>query len=73
MSDASVANTHLQFRKFEALETDTPQISVSLAPLFVGRGKIMKSLVGYEWPEGHSKQVPYISQDHHIHEFFVGV
>jgi hypothetical protein len=33
----------------------------------------MKSLVGYEWPEGHSKQVAYISQDHHIHELVVGV
>jgi hypothetical protein len=31
----------------------------------------MKSLVGYEWPVGRSKQVVYISQDHHIHEFFV--
>src|SRR2546429_5225224 len=49
------------------------QISVSLAPLFVGRGKIMKPLVGYEWPEGRSKQVTYISQDHHIHEFVVAI
>lgn len=49
------------------------QISVSLAPLFEERGKIMKSLVGYEWPEGRSKQVAYISQDHHIHELFVVV
>ncbi len=33
----------------------------------------MKPLVSYEWPEGRSKQVTYISQDHHLHEFFVGV
>ena len=33
----------------------------------------MKSLVGYEWPEGRSKQVTYISQDHHIHELVVGI
>jgi hypothetical protein len=33
----------------------------------------MKPLVGYEWNEGHSKQVAYIGQDHHVHEFFVGV
>src|SRR5258707_800692 len=32
----------------------------------------MKPLIGYEWPEGQSKQVAYISQDHHIHELFVG-
>lgn len=32
----------------------------------------MKPLVGYEWPEGGTKQVAYISQDHHLHEFFVG-
>jgi hypothetical protein len=29
----------------------------------------MKPLVGYEWPEGRSKQIAFISQDHHIHEF----
>jgi hypothetical protein len=33
----------------------------------------MKSLVGYEWPEGQTKQVAYISQDHHVHELVVGV
>jgi alpha-D-ribose 1-methylphosphonate 5-triphosphate synthase subunit PhnG len=33
----------------------------------------MKSLVGYEWPEGRSKQVAYISQDHHVHELVVSV
>jgi len=33
----------------------------------------MKPLVGYGWHEGHSKQVAYIGQDHHLHEFFVGV
>jgi len=33
----------------------------------------MKPLVGYEWPEGRSKQVTYISQDHHIHELVVGI
>lgn len=33
----------------------------------------MKPLVGYEWHEGRSKQVAYISQDHHLHELFVGV
>ena len=33
----------------------------------------MKPLVGYEWPEGRSKQVVYISQDHHIHELVVGI
>lgn len=32
----------------------------------------MKLLIGYDWPEGRSKQVAYISQDHHIHEFSVG-
>ncbi len=32
----------------------------------------MKPLVGFDWPEGHSKQVVYISQDRHIHEFHVG-
>lgn len=31
----------------------------------------MKPLIGYDWPEGQSKQVAYISQDHHIHEFSV--
>jgi len=33
----------------------------------------MKPLVGYEWPLGCSKQITYISQDHHIHEFVVGI
>jgi hypothetical protein len=33
----------------------------------------MKPLIGYEWPEGRSKQVAYISQDHHIHEFSVSM
>lgn len=33
----------------------------------------MKQLIGYDWPEGRSKQVAYISQDHHIHEFSVGI
>lgn len=32
----------------------------------------MKPLVGFDWPNGQSKQVVYISQDHHIHEFHVG-
>lgn len=31
----------------------------------------MKPLVGFDWPEGHSKQVAYISQDRHIHEVHV--
>ena len=33
----------------------------------------MKPLVGFDWPEGCSKQVVYVSQDHHIHEFVVGM
>ena len=33
----------------------------------------MKPLIGYDWPEGRSKQVAYISQDHHIHEFSVSM
>jgi len=33
----------------------------------------MKLLVGYEWPEGRSKQVTYISQDRHIRELVVGI
>lgn len=33
----------------------------------------MKPLVGFDWPEGRSKQVVYISQDHHVHEFHVGM
>jgi hypothetical protein len=33
----------------------------------------MKPLVGYEWFEGRSKQVDYISQDRHIHELVVGI
>src|SRR6266567_3703895 len=33
----------------------------------------MKALVGFDWPEGRSKQVVYVSQDHHVHEFFVGM
>ena len=33
----------------------------------------MKPLIGYDWPEGQCKQVAYISQDHHLHEFSVGV
>jgi hypothetical protein len=33
----------------------------------------MKPLVGYEWHEGRSKQVAYISLDHHVHELFVAV
>jgi hypothetical protein len=33
----------------------------------------MKPLVSYEWPEAGTKQVAYISQDHHLHELFVGV
>jgi hypothetical protein len=33
----------------------------------------MKPLVGYEWHEGRSKQVAYISQDHHLHELSVAV
>src|SRR5258707_1220056 len=31
----------------------------------------MKPLIGYEWPEGRCKQISFISQDHHIHEFCV--
>jgi hypothetical protein len=31
----------------------------------------MKPLIGYDWPAGQSKQVAYISQDHHIHELSV--
>jgi len=33
----------------------------------------MKPLVEYEWLEGRSKQVAYISQDHHIHELVPAV
>ena len=33
----------------------------------------MKTLVGFDWPEGRSKQVVYVSQDHHVHEFVVGM
>lgn len=33
----------------------------------------MKPLVGFAWPEGHCKQVAYISQDHHLHELHVGM
>lgn len=33
----------------------------------------MKPIVGYEWPEGRTKQVTYISQDRHIHELVVGI
>lgn len=33
----------------------------------------MKPLVGYEWNEGNSKQVAYIGQDHHLHEFFLSM
>src|SRR5260370_20988575 len=33
----------------------------------------MKPLVGYDWPENRSKHVVYVSQDHHIDEFFVTV
>ena len=33
----------------------------------------MKPLVGYEWPDGHTKQVAYIGQDHHVHELHVPV
>lgn len=33
----------------------------------------MKPLVSFDWPEGQSKQLAYISQDHHIHEFHVGI
>ena len=32
----------------------------------------MKQIVGYDWPQGRSKQIAYISQDRHIHEFVVG-
>lgn len=32
----------------------------------------MRSLVSFDWPEGNSKQLVYISQDRHIHEFHVG-
>src|SRR5258708_35340212 len=35
------------------------------------RESIMKPLIGYEWPEGRCKQISFISQDHHIHEFCV--
>jgi hypothetical protein len=31
----------------------------------------MKPLIGYEWPEEQSKQVAYISHNHHIHEYSV--
>lgn len=31
----------------------------------------MKPLIGYDWPVGQSKQVAYISQDHHIHELSI--
>jgi hypothetical protein len=33
----------------------------------------MKQLVGYDWPEGRCKQIAYVGQDRHIHEFCVGV
>jgi hypothetical protein len=33
----------------------------------------MRPFIGFEWPEGRSKQVAYISQDRHIHEFHVGI
>jgi hypothetical protein len=33
----------------------------------------MKPLISFDWPEGRSKQLAYISQDHHIHEFHVGI
>jgi hypothetical protein len=33
----------------------------------------MKPLVSFDWPEGKAKQLAYISQDHHIHEFHVGI
>src|SRR6266849_2449055 len=33
----------------------------------------MKTLVGFDWPEGRSKQVVYVSQDHHVHEFVGGM
>lgn len=32
----------------------------------------MKPLVGFDWPSAQTKQLAYISQDHHIHEFHVG-
>ncbi|HEX7733277.1 MAG TPA: hypothetical protein VF458_00385 [Ktedonobacteraceae bacterium] len=32
----------------------------------------MQPLVSFDWLEGRSKQLAYISQDHHIHEFHVG-
>ncbi len=34
---------------------------------------MMTPLVGFDWPQGRSKQVAYISQDRHIHEFCVGI
>ena len=33
----------------------------------------MKSLVAYDWPEGRCKQVAYISPDHHVREFYIGL
>lgn len=33
----------------------------------------MKPLVSFDWPQGNAKQLAYISQDHHIHEFHVGI
>jgi hypothetical protein len=33
----------------------------------------MKPLVGFDWPQGLSKQVVYISEDHHLHELHVGI
>lgn len=34
---------------------------------------MMKQLIGFDWPEGRSKQIAYISQDRHVHEFHVGM
>src|SRR5258708_26748864 len=61
----------LNARKHDQKERDSPLIDQWLISYERKRESIMKPLVGYEWPEGRSKQVAFISQDHHIHEFCV--
>ncbi len=38
-----------------------------------GPPPVTGSITGYAWPDGHSKQVAYVSADGHIHELVVGL
>src|SRR5258708_7341632 len=55
----------------EAEEAST--VSLDYKMEITSKENNMRPFVGFEWPEGRSKQVAYIGQDRHIHEFHLGI